>query len=92
MTDARKFYVVKHTFTVIHEGKPWNADAAHDDLGSWHFAENHCSENVINALADRQIEGFCVTCCGHEGEFVERYDTLEEAQAAHPEALELEAK
>lgn len=81
MTD--KFYVVEHTFRVIHRGEPGEPEEGTDypDGLAWHFEENLCSQNVVHAL-ERLCEanpGYCSTCAGHRGKFIQRFDTLEEA-------------
>lgn len=93
MTKTKRYYVVRHTWTVIHEGESWDDDPNEDHLGSFHFAENTCSANTIDDLAKLvnrpENERVCVVCHGHEGKYLGRYDTLEQAKAAHRDGIDL---
>lgn len=101
LLDARdawpkRYYVVKHTWSVIHEAKTADAPGDEDHLG-WHFAENSCSMNTARSLAEvaerDSDNSVCNMCAGHHGEFLGRYETAEDAEAAHPESVPLyEAK
>lgn len=81
MTDKpQRYHIVKHTFSVIHQ-----IDADYP-CPEFHFAENRCSQNVVDALhAAVEVESefhICSTCCSHRAEYVGAYDTLEEAEDA----------
>jgi hypothetical protein len=88
-SDTVRFYVVRHTFTVVHQGRSWDEDPELDNLGDFHFAENSCSGYVINGLAAvvASTLSTCSVCCGHSAKYIGRYDTLEAAEAANPGAI-----
>lgn len=83
MSDEQKpkrFHIVKHTFTVIHEIE------ADYPCPEFHFAENRCSSNLVNDLhAAVEVESefhLCSICAHIKSEYVGYHDTLEAAEAA----------
>jgi len=77
MTDEpKRYHVVKHTWTVVHE-----YPVKYDESAEFALTENHCSINTVEALhgVNEICESLCNVCYGHKAEYVGVFDTMEEA-------------
>jgi hypothetical protein len=82
VSDNKRYHVVKHTWTVVHE-----YPREYDESAEFALAENHCSGNVIEALhgVNETCESLCNVCYGHKAEYVAAFDTMDEAvRNGHP--------
>jgi len=84
MTDEperKRYHVVKHTFTVVHEY------TGTDEQAEFALTENSCSINVIEALHEvcEICESLCNVCCAHTAELVGSFDSLGDAAALNDE-------
>jgi hypothetical protein len=80
---VKRYYVVKHTWTVVHE---LDVDSAEeDDMALWHLTENHCAQNTARDLArvadDASARNTCVLCAVHQGESLGAYASQEAVAA-----------
>lgn len=84
---TKRYYVVEHTFRVVHEYGEWSdlPQDEQDSCAEFYFCENHCSGNTVNELAAvaNLQPNICLTCYGHSAKMLGAYATEAEAADEH---------
>jgi hypothetical protein len=81
--EPKRYHVVKHTWTVVHE-----YPREYDESAEFALTENRCSGNVIDALheVNEICESLCNVCYGHKAEYIGAFNTMGDAvRNGHPE-------
>lgn len=89
---TKRYYVVQHTFTLVHELEPSIVDGG-EDYQPIHIEDNNCCLNVLDEMEDkreRDGEGVCDLCRGYEAKVLGAYASVSEAKVAHSGIVPLE--
>ena len=77
--EPKRYYVVKHTFTVVHD-----YPVKYDESAEYALTEGNVVEALHECNEFHSKHSQCSLCTYHEAKVVGRYDTLDEALLNQP--------